>query len=197
MSKGGPPSRHELSGPYLDALHKEVKEKVDAYINAFLTSGGQMTFVLDGWDDTNRAHVVNFIAVLKEAAIFLDSKCVVERNQNAEAQAEMVSGVLEQYGGVNAFAAVLSENTQSCFKMRDVVAGKYPGIVSLNDQSHVANLGLSDIQKTPFGNRVLEKALQVNNFVLQHQYALAYFRKVMVQCNKSLKALSGESEPVQ
>lgn len=189
----GLPSRYSLSGPYLDALYEDVKQKVDAYIKAFLDAGGKMTLVLDGWDNTNRSHVVNLICVLKEAAVFLDSVVVGEENQTAEAQASLVRTVIEPYGAAESFAAVGSDNTSSCLNMRQIVADTYPGIVSLNDQSHVANLAISDICKTPFCKRVLEKVLVINNFIMNHQYVLAAYRRLMDKFNAGLRASGGAS----
>lgn len=114
-----------------------------------------MTLILDGWGGKNRDHIVDFIAVLKGAAFFMDSKCVDDTKKTTQAQADLVSAVLEPFGGSDAFAAVGSGNTQSCFNMREIIFNKYPGVVSMNDRSHIANLDLSGMLKTPFSKRVL------------------------------------------
>lgn len=76
-----------------------------------------MALVINGWDNTTRAHVVNLIAVLKDSAVFMDSVVVGEINQPAVAQAELVEQVLKPYGGVDAFAVAGNDNTASCINI--------------------------------------------------------------------------------
>eukprot|EP00173_Palmaria_palmata_P004658 Plantae.Rhodophyta-Palmaria_palmata.ctg6783.p1 GENE.Plantae.Rhodophyta-Palmaria_palmata.ctg6783~~Plantae.Rhodophyta-Palmaria_palmata.ctg6783.p1 ORF type:complete len:494 (-),score=98.26 Plantae.Rhodophyta-Palmaria_palmata.ctg6783:161-1576(-) len=77
--------------------------------------------------------------------------------------------------------------------MRDIISKKHPGIVSLNDQSHVANPALTDLLKTPFGKRVLTKAASINVFIINHQHVLAYYCKLMKSYKAGLKAAAESS----
>lgn len=87
---------------------------------------------MDGWDNTTRLHVVKFIAILKEFAVFLDSRS--ETKQTSKAQAQLLEEVLQPYEGVKAFAAVASDNKQCCINMREIIVNDNRGIVSLNDR---------------------------------------------------------------
>lgn len=44
--------------------------------------------------------------------------------------------------------------------------------------------------KTPFGRRVLGKAVQLKIYVMNHQNVLAYFKGLMAKCNAGLRATS-------
>lgn len=81
--------------------------------------------------------------------------------------------------------------------MRDIVSESNPGIVSLNDQCRVSNLAPTDMCKTPFCSRVLEKGLIINNFIMNHQYILAFYRRVMGTYDVGLKAARGASSDVE
>lgn len=101
---------------------------------------------------------------------------------------------IEPYGAMKAFAAAGSDNTSSCMIMRQIVADAYPGIVSLNDQSHVASLAITDMCKTSFCKRVIAKVLVINNLIMNHQYVLAVYCRLMAKFNTALKAAGGSVE---
>lgn len=107
----------------------------------------------------------------------------------------MVQGILDPFGGVSSFAALASDNTASCLNMREIISEKNPGIVSLNDQSHIENLGLTDISTTAFCERTLDKAYKISNFVLHHQYALSQYRQLKDQYNDSLTRSKNKDTP--
>lgn len=104
---------------------------MDAFIKIFLVAGEKMALLLDDWENVNHEHLVNFLVVIGEMALFLASKMIGDVNQTADNQATMVESILSPYEGVDSFAAVATDNTQSCLNMRDVICDLNPGIVGL------------------------------------------------------------------
>lgn len=98
-------------------------------------------------------------------------------NQTAENQAATVDTILEPYGGVKSFEAVASDNPASCLNMRDLICTKHPGIVSLNDQAHVANLLFKDVMVILYLAEAFAAGVYITNFVRGHQYLLAYYKE--------------------
>lgn len=187
VSAGGMPTRKQMAGALLGNLFEEVKAKVDAFIKIFLNSGGKMTLLLDGWENVNHDHLVNFLVVIGEMALFLDSKMIGAVNQTAQNQAAMVQEVLAPHGGVDSFAAVATDNTQSCLNMRDIVCELNPGIVGLNDQAHVANLAFKEICALPFVAKGLEASAFISTYIRNHQYVNALYKICKTEFNTTLK----------
>lgn len=125
-----------------------------------------MTLVLDGWGDVRHEHVVNFVAINSSSAVFIDSIVVGSVNRTAENQTTMVQNVLEPFRGVKGFAAIITDNNQSCVNVRSRVNQNYPGIVSLNDQSHVSDLLVENISKFPWVESVFAKATLLSNYII-------------------------------
>lgn len=191
VSAGGIPSRRRMSGALLDNLYNDVKAKVDSFINIFLRTGDKTTMVLDGWENVNREHLVNFLVVIGGMTLFLDSKMIGSTNQTADNQAKMVQTVLEPYGGVESFAAVASDNTASC--MNDIICNANPGIVSLNDQAHVANLLFSDVCKIKFIVSAIDSCSTMSSYIRNHQYVNALYKTCKTEFNETLKQRKDEN----
>lgn len=77
------------------------------------------------------------------------------------------------YGGQTNFNAVGSGNAAACLEMRRLVTANNPGLVSLNDQSHVANLLLGDLSKISWMKNVVQTAVTVSAYAPNHQRLLA------------------------
>lgn len=123
------PNRRKLWGVMLDDFYEGVRAEVLGLVRLFLERGGRMTLIIDAWEDVNHAHVVNFLAVMGNATVFLDSVSVGDVNQTAEKQAENVQSILDSFGEAKAFEAVCKNNTQSCVNMRESIVHKNPGMV--------------------------------------------------------------------
>lgn len=187
VSGGGLPTRQKLSGVMLDDLYDGVQKKVANLIRMFLAQGGRMTLMLDGWENVNHAHLINFLAIVGSVVVFLDSAMIGAVNQNAENQAKVVQDILDPFGGVKSFAAVVTDNTQSCLNMRELIVQRNPGIVSLNDQSHVSNLLFKDLCAVPYIANAIQSSDDISSFVRGHMYVLALFTMMKNKFNFSLK----------
>jgi hypothetical protein len=97
--------------------------------------------------------------------VLLDSVSTGAESQTAEAQARTIEQVMVKNGGVEIFGGVASDNTSSSVNARDLLAEKNPGLVSLQDQSHAADLLLEDIGKLRWSKEIIESATFVSNYV--------------------------------
>lgn len=98
-----------------------------------------------------------------------------------------------KYGGLTNFNAVGSDNAAACLEMRRLVTANNPGLVSLNDQAHVANLLLRDLCKVSWVKNVVQAAVVVSSYVRNHQRLLAEYTLEKAAYNKSL-GLDGAAE---
>lgn len=187
VSAGGLPNRYKLGGAMLDELYEEVRAKVLALIRLFLAQGGRMTLMLDSWENPNHAHLINFLSVVGNVVVFMDSVMIGDVNQTAENQAEAVQDILDPFGGVKAFAGIVTDNTQSCLNMRDLIVERNPGIVSLNDQAHVTNLLFGDLGGVPYISHAITSSESISVYVRGHQYVLALYTNMKRQYNAVLK----------
>lgn len=96
-------------------------------------------------------------------------------NQTADNHAIVVQDILGPFGGVKAFAAVVTDNTRSCWSTREIIVSKNPGIISLNDQAHVTNLHFKDLCQVPYTANSIQSSVNLSRYVRRHMYVLALF----------------------
>lgn len=102
----------------------KLKGKVETFSEKFLARVEKMTLVPDGWENVRHEHVVKFLAIVGKAAVFLDTIPVGSFSQTGENQAALVQSVLDSHGGVEAFATVASDSTQSLNVRETIAASK-------------------------------------------------------------------------
>jgi Protein of unknown function (DUF 659) len=131
-------------------------------------------------------HIVNVLASVGRRTLFLESFQTNGEAQTAENQADFVSHAMRRHGGIKNFAAFTTDNTESSLKMRRIISDRHPGIISLNDQAHVADLLIEDICKTPWCHGVLVRAIAVSNYVCSHSRLSALFKELKIRHNKNI-----------
>eukprot|EP00170_Pyropia_yezoensis_P001632 contig_7065_g1636 len=125
-------------------MHGMTAERVMAMLTLWC-QGRNAVLVLDAWESVSHHPIVNLMAFIGDKAVFLDSVYCGDQCQDAEGQARLLQEKLVNYGGLTYFNAVGSDNAAACLGMRRLVTANNPGLVSLNDQAHVANLLLGDL----------------------------------------------------
>ena len=93
---------------------------------------------------------------------------------------------LETYGGMNTFNALTTDNAADCVEMRRLVSVGNPGLVSLNDQAHVANHFVGDSCRVSWIQGLVSKATEVSELVRRHSRLLATCEAANFRYNKSL-----------
>jgi Protein of unknown function (DUF 659) len=93
VTAGRLPSHRNLGGWMLDDMYMDVKKRVTDFIVSW-AKHGIVTLALDGWENVNKSHVVNFLCISGGAAIFLDSVDTGSESQTAERQSSVTNTAL-------------------------------------------------------------------------------------------------------
>lgn len=185
VSRRNVPTRRQMAGPLLDRLYEDTLTHVTRTLSQWC-SRRKAVLVLDAWENVRHDHIVNLMAIVGGTAVFLDSVYCGDECQDAEGQAQLLQEKLLAYGGLTNFNAVGSDNTASCLEMRRLVTSNNPGLVSLNDQAHVANLVLGDLCKIPWMRQAIQEATAVSLYVRNHQRLLAAYTQEKSRFNQNL-----------
>jgi Protein of unknown function (DUF 659) len=157
-----------MGGWMLDDLYMDVKKRVTELLVSWAKQG-IVTLALDGWENVNKSHVVNFLCISGGAAIFLDSVDTGSESQTAEGQASLAQEVMDAHGGADRFLSVATDSAESCIKMRASLAVKFPGLAPLGDQAHIVNLMFVDVLKVPWASAVVENECFIRAYILGRQ----------------------------
>jgi hypothetical protein len=185
------PSRRQLSGRLLEDVLKKTKARVLELIRAWSLSSDQITVCVDGWENVNYCHIFNVLASCNGRTVLLDSVSTGAESQTAEAQARTIEQVMVKNGGVQIFGGVASDNTSSSVNARDLLAEKNPGLVSLQDQSHAADMLLEDIGKLRWSKEIIESTTFVSNCVRAKVKLRALYTARKTEYNKGENVRKG------
>eukprot|EP00170_Pyropia_yezoensis_P001631 contig_7063_g1635 len=170
-------------------MHGITAERVMAMLTLWCQRR-KAVLVLDAWENVSHHHIVKLMAIIGDKAVFLDSMYCGDECQDAEGQAQLLQEKLVNYGGLTNFNAVGSDNAAACLEMRRRVTANNPGLVSLNDQAHVAKLLLGDLCKISWLKNVVQTDVTVSAYVRNHQGLLAAYSLEKVASNKGLSSES-------
>jgi len=95
-----------------------------------------------------------------------------------------VQDKLNEYGGMDTFNALATDNAAACVEIRRLASVANPGLVSLNDQAHVANLLVGDLSKVPWMLRRVSTATVMSGYVRRHNRLLASYEAAKDAYNK-------------
>jgi Protein of unknown function (DUF 659) len=179
VTTGQLPSRRNLGG-WMDDLYMDVKKRVTDLLVSWAKQGIS-TLALDGWENVNKYHVVNFLCISGCAAIFLDSIDTGSESQTAERQASVAQEVMDAHGAADCFSAVATDSAESCMTMRASLAVKFPGLVPLGDQARIANLMFVDMLKMPWASAVVENACFVGAYIRGRQTLSSQYRAKVIE----------------
>jgi hypothetical protein len=118
------------------------------------------------------------------AAILLDCADTGSESQTAESQASVAQEVMDAHGGADRFSAMATDSAESCIKMRASLVVKFPSLVPLGDQSHIANLMFVDVLKVPWASAVFENACFIWANIRGRQTPLPHYRAKVVEFKK-------------
>jgi len=179
------PNRKKMARPGLTAMYTDTRKLVFGLLAAWCVRR-RAVLVLDAWENVKHNHIVNLLAVVGDKVIFLDSVYCGDVCQDAPGQARLVQERLNQYGGMDTFNALTTDNAAACVEMRRLVSVANPGLVSLNDQAHAANLLVGDLSKVPWMLRRVFTATVVSGYVRRHNRLLASYEAAKDAYNKLL-----------
>ena len=96
---------------------------------------------------------------------------------NSEAYADLIEEVVQRYGGMQRVCEITSDSTPSCVKAKASLMNVYPKVVSIPDQSHIADLVMKDFANLVWIRDVLDKVSYISKVVKGKRKLLSRFRK--------------------
>ncbi|CAN1303541.1 hypothetical protein LINPERPRIM_LOCUS25902 [Linum perenne] len=99
-----PPSYHEVRETFLQEEKKEVDAKLGHFRDEWKSVG--CTIMSDGWTDTRRRSICNFLVNSPKGTVFVESIDTSSFSKNAEKVFEMLDNVVEKVGEENVIQIV-------------------------------------------------------------------------------------------
>ena len=156
------PTRFLMTGRKLNELYDSVLDRVCQRISSALATGFG-TIIFDGWGDATSAPVVNVLLRTEATGLrfgrrtfFLESVYTSHERVGASGYIRILESVLQKFGGMDRICAVTSDSAQCCVNARNALTERYPKLVGVQDQAHVANLAMQDIGRLPWVKEILD-----------------------------------------
>nr|XP_034580677.1 uncharacterized protein LOC117843997 [Setaria viridis] len=177
-----PPGTNKLRTTLLQQEKANVERHLEPIKSTWPTKG--VPIAADGWTDTQKRSLLNFIAVTESGPMFL--KC-----ENTEGQAktkdyitDLLIDVIEKVGPKNV-VQVITDNAANCKAAGLIIESKYNNIFWTPCVVHTLNLALKNIcaAKNDEGENpelkwisdVAGDALQIKNYIMNHGMRLSMF----------------------
>lgn len=163
-------------------------------------SSGYGTIMFDGWQDVNFAPVVNVLIRTISTnrttcrTYFVGMVHTGSEACTAQKYVRIVEEVMEEYGGMDRVAGVVTDNTSSCRVARDTLESKYPHLVASQDQAHVADLLMKDIGDIQWVEEALETVAPISSVLRSHPKMHQRVRALVDNYNREVAACNGSNE---
>ena len=160
-------------------LLSKRKEEVDKILqpikSSWISSG--VSIVSDGWTDTARHPLINFMVYSQNGPVFLKAVDALGQYKDAQYMGELFIKVIEEVG-IESCVQIIIDNAPVCKAAGLIVETKYPQIFWTPCIVHSLNLALKSIASdvTWIGN-LLEDARHIRNFVQNHTNALTIYKE--------------------
>ncbi|XP_057789187.1 uncharacterized protein LOC131006061 [Salvia miltiorrhiza] len=186
-----PPSMHELRNWKLDEEKKTTEKIVDEIKETWKKTG--VSILSDGWSDMRNRSLINFLVNNQYGTIFLRtvdaSDCVKDAQKLFELLDDVVRDGNQIIDGLPSLAVVEEVGEEHVIQLVIDNAANYKaaGKKLMEKQTqlywtpcavHYIDLMLEKIGELPQHKNALLKAKKVSNFIYNHQWVLALFRKM-------------------
>lgn len=171
------PDRKRLMSDLLDSTTHRLKAGEAPLREAVLQDGG--TVVSDGWDDVNKAHLINFL-VGNSKGMFFDGTIELKSSDAEDAThvAKLIGDEIERAGALDIVQVV----TDTCSVMKaawKLIEKRFPWITCTCCGPHVLSLELHDMAKIPEVAKLIELTGKVlNRFWGRKRWARTKLREV-------------------
>ena len=170
-----PPSSEKLRTSLLFKAKKEVDIILEPIKTSWLTSG--VSIVSDGWTDTARHPIINFMVSSHNGPVFLKAVDALGKYKDAQYMGELFIKIIEDVG-VESCVQMITDNAPVCKAAGMIVEAKYPQIFWTPCIVHSLNLALKSIASdVPWIGSVIEDARYIRNFVQNHTNALTIYKE--------------------
>lgn len=148
-----------------------------------------VSIVSDGWSDSQRRPLINFMAVTEGVAMFLKAVDCSGETKDKYFICELMKEVIEEVGPDNV-VQVITDNAKNCAGAGLLIEGLYPNISWTPCVVHTLNLALQNIcaAKNVENNQVTydecswitiiaDDVSFIKNFIMNHSMRLAIFNE--------------------
>lgn len=170
-----PPSMHELRSWILDKEEETTSQIVDDIKSTWKKTG--VSLLSDGWTDMRNRSLINFLVNNPHGTVFLKTVDASDCVKNAEKLFELLDGIVEEIGE-DIVVQVITDNAAAYKSAGAMLMKKRTSLYWTPCAAHCIDLMLEMIGELPQHKSALQKAKRVSNFIYNHQYVLAQFRKI-------------------
>ncbi|MCO5587396.1 hypothetical protein L7F22_041345 [Adiantum nelumboides] len=134
------------------------------------------TIISDGWKDVRKRHLLNILVSCCTGTTFL--RAIDMSGAGIRITGELIfnhiRAAIEEIGPANV-VQVVTDNASNCKLMGEMVEAAYPHIVWSPCAAHTIDLMMEDIGDLPWVSALVDKALQLINFIRRKSFALGLF----------------------
>ncbi|MCO5591647.1 hypothetical protein L7F22_045637 [Adiantum nelumboides] len=133
------------------------------------------TIISDGWKDIQKRHLLNILVSCCTGTTLLQAIAVSSRGIRITGELifRHIHDAIEQVGPQN--VVLVPDNASNCKLMGEMIEATYPHIVWTPCAAHSIDLLMEDIGDLPWVASIVDKALQLINFVVCKSFALGLF----------------------
>ncbi|XP_017226357.1 uncharacterized protein LOC108202472 [Daucus carota subsp. sativus] len=191
-------SEYKLSGyvpPTYNALRTTCLQKERAHVERLMEpiktwKEKGVTIVSDGWSDSQRSPLINFMAVTELGPMFIKTVNCEGNVKDRFFMANLIKEVIMEIGAQNV-VQVITDNAPLCKAAGMIVETQYPHIFWTPCVVHTLNLALKNIcdpshiesnrdafTECHWITEVADRASMVKDFILNHNMVLTMFNNV-------------------
>ncbi|WVZ50616.1 hypothetical protein U9M48_001855 [Paspalum notatum var. saurae] len=167
------PTYHEIRGPLLEMAEKRTMELRKKHEESWKEYG--CTIMSNGWTDTSRRHLINFLANSPAGTFFLGSVDASSEVANANMLADLLEKQIDKVG--KEYVVQLVTDNGSNFKAAGrILMERIPHLFWTPCAAHCLNLLLEDIGAIKEINTCINSAKKVSRFIYKHGRLLDLMR---------------------
>ena len=173
---------HGYTGPSYHALRvallRDAKKHVSLIIESFRSTWANTgcTLMGDGWKDTRKRPLINFLVYCLKGVIFIKSVDASDIYTNAENLCNLFAEMVEMVGLDNVVHLV-TDNAPNYKALGKLLAERYPNLAWSPCAAHCMNLKLEDVGNMPNVQDLVSAVSKVTIFVYNHKSTLNFLRK--------------------
>lgn len=159
------PSYHELRNPLLDRAVKKTEEVREAHEKAWKEYG--CTLMSDGWTDTSKRHLINFLVNSPAGTFFLGSVDASGKVADAHMLANLLEEQIDKVGREHV-VQIITDNGANFKAAGRILMEKIPTLFWTPCAAHCLDLMMEDIGKIHTFNKCITDAKLVTRFIYKH-----------------------------
>lgn len=167
------PSYHEIRNTFLQKEVGLVQGRMEVFKQQWKRTG--CTIMSDGWTDTNRRSIINFLVNSPRGTVFLKSIDVSNMVKTSEFVFSIIDEVVEEVGEDNV-VQVVTDSAQNYVGAGKMLMDKREKLFWTPCGAHVIDLMLEDIGELRIHRETCERAKEITKFIYAHSIVLNIMR---------------------